>query len=174
MGREEEFDVCTAHAFSMSPAVSPPLPVTSEIDSRPSLWYHSLPMAMDALEKEHLRRKMALRMQSFLEGAATVSCVSGHFYEDLHACELCGLTHTQDILVIKNRSGKKKMLVASSCLREMVRFQVCDVEELPRWLGKLKELEAELEVRKAEMARVREEERKRLEKKVIVRKSPRV
>lgn len=130
-------------------------------------------MAMDALEREHLRRKMALRMQAFLEGSQMVSCVSGHFYEELHACELCGLTHTNDILVIKNRSGKKKMLVASSCLREMVRFQVCDVEELPRWLEKLKQLEAEHEVRKVELQKAREEERKRLEKKVIVRKSPR-
>lgn len=129
---------------------------------------------MDPLEREHLRRKMATRMQSFLEGANVVSCVSGHFYEELHDCELCGLTHTPDILVIKNRSGKKKMLVASSCLREMVRFQVCDVEELPRWLEKLKTLEAENELRKVESLKAREEERKRLEKKVIVRKSPRV
>lgn len=124
---------------------------------------------MDPLEKEQLRRKMALRMQSFLEGANTVTCISGHFYEDFHACDLCGLTHTHDILVIKNR-GNKKMLVASSCLREMVRFQVTDVEELPKWLEKLKTLEAELEVRKREQAAAREEERKKLEKKVIVRK----
>jgi hypothetical protein len=71
--------------------------------------------------------------------------------------------------VIKNRGGKK-MLVASACLKEMVRFQVTDVEELSKWLEKLKVLHSEMEIRKVEAAKAREEERRRLEKKVIVRK----
>lgn len=126
-------------------------------------------MALDPLEKERLRRKMAARMQVFVEGTPMVTCVSGHCYEEPHACELCGETHTYDIFVIKNRGGKK-MLVASSCLKEMVRFQVTDVEDLPKWLEKLKVLHIEMETRKEEAAKQREEERRRLEKKVIVRK----
>jgi hypothetical protein len=126
-------------------------------------------MALDALEKDQLRRKMATRMGSFLEGGKSVSCVSGHFYDELHDCELCQTQHANDILVIKNRSGKK-MRVASSCLREMVRFQVSEVEDLPKWLTKLGELKGELEKRKEQQLLAREEERRRLEKKVIVRK----
>lgn len=126
-------------------------------------------MALDPLEKERLRRKMAARMQAFVEGTPMVTCVSGHCYEEPHACELCGDNHALDIFVIKNRGGKK-MLVASSCLKEMVRFQVTDVEDLPKWLEKLKELHSEMETRKEEAAKIREEERKKLEKKVIVRK----
>ena len=126
-------------------------------------------MALDPLERERLRRKMAARMQVFVEGTPLVTCVSGHCYEELHACELCGDTHTYDIFVIKNRAGKK-MLVASSCLKEMVRFRVTDVEDLPKWLEKLKVLHSEMEVRKQEALKTREEERKRLEKKVIIRK----
>jgi hypothetical protein len=95
--------------------------------------------------------------------------VSGHCYEEPHACELCGDTHALDLFVIKNRGGKK-MLVASACLKEMVRFQVTDVEELSKWLEKLKVLHSEMEIRKVEAAKAREEERRRLEKKVIVRK----
>lgn len=98
-----------------------------------------------------------------------MSCVSGHVYDEPRPCELCATTHADEILVIKNRSNRK-MHVAVPCLREMVRFQVTDVEELPRWLEKMKELWAEHERRKAERAAQREEERKRLEKKVIVRK----
>ena len=128
-------------------------------------------MALDPLEKEQLRRKMAQKMGIFLEGAKAVSCVSGHTYEQPHDCELCLTTHTDEILVIKNRSGKK-MNVATSCLREMIRFQVTDVEELPRWLQKLSELRADMEKRKVERDIARAEERKRLEKKVIVRKRP--
>lgn len=128
-------------------------------------------MALDPLEKEQLRRKMATKMGSFLEGAKIVSCVSGHTYEEAHYCELCQMTHTDEILVIKNRSGKK-MHVASACLREMVRFQVTDVEDLPRWLQKLSELRTDMERRKLEREVARAEERKRLEKKVIVRKRP--
>lgn len=52
----------------------------------------------------------------------------------------------------------------------MVRFQVTDVEDLPRWLDKLKDLKIEFDKRKQEQERLREEERRRLEKKVIVRK----
>jgi hypothetical protein len=126
-------------------------------------------MALDPLEKERLRRKMAARMQVFLEGTPLVTCVSGHCYEEPHACELCGDTHALDLFVIKNRGGKK-MLVASACLKEMVRFQVTDVEELSKWLEKLKVLHSEMEIRKVEAAKAREEERRRLEKKVIVRK----
>jgi len=126
-------------------------------------------MALDPLEKERLRRKMAARMQAFVEGIPMVTCVSGHCYEDPHGCELCGDVHALDLFVIKNRGGKK-MLVASSCLKEMVRFQVTEVEELPKWLEKLKILHSEMEARKQEAARLREEERRKLEKKVIVRK----
>ncbi|MFM8270579.1 MAG: hypothetical protein ACKN9V_10365 [Pseudomonadota bacterium] len=126
-------------------------------------------MALDPLEKERLRRRMAARMQVFVEGTPLVTCVSGHCYEEPHACELCGDTHALDLFVIKNRGGKK-MLVASSCLKEMVRFQVTEVEELPKWLEKLKVLHTEMEVRKIEAAKAREEERRRLEKKVIIRK----
>ena len=120
-------------------------------------------MALDPLEKEQLRRKMAVRMDSFLEGGQTVSCVSGHYYDEPHRCELCSLSHTSDILVIKNRSGKK-LQVASACLREMVRFRVTDVDDLPRWIAKLSELKTEAERRRKERAELREEERKRLRK----------
>lgn len=130
---------------------------------------YSPDMALDPLEKERLRRKMAARMQVFVEGTPLVTCVSGHCYDEPHACELCGETHTLDIFVIKNRAGKK-MLVGSSCLKEMVRFQVTEVEDLPKWLEKLKTLHSEMEVRKQEELKRREEERRRLEKKVIVRK----
>lgn len=114
---------------------------------------------------------MATQMGIFLGGAKTVSCVSSHYYDELHGCELCGSTHTPDILVIKNRANKS-MRVASSCLLEMVRFKVTDVEDLPRWIQKLSELKVELEKRKLVQAAEREEERKRLEKRVIVRKRP--
>ena len=126
-------------------------------------------MAMDPLEKERLRRKMALRMGAFLENSKTVVCVSGHYNEQEQNCELCQSTHARELLVIKNRAGKK-MHVAVECLKEMVRFQVADVDELPRWLEKIGELEKESIRRKAEMELQRNEERKRLEKKVIVRK----
>lgn len=126
-------------------------------------------MALDPLEKDRLRKKMALKMGIFLESAMSVSCVSSHFYDELHFCELCQSTHAAEMLVIKNRSGKK-MLVALSCLKEMLRFQVTDVEDLSRWLEKLKELRAESERRKQERELAREAERRQLEKKVIVRK----
>lgn len=126
-------------------------------------------MALDPLEKDILRRKMALRMGVFLETGDTVSCVSSHFYFEPHLCELCQTTHADEILVIKNRAGKK-MSVGVPCLKEMVRFRVTDVDDLPRWLEKLTELKAEAEKRRQAEALVRMEERKRLEKKVIVRK----
>jgi hypothetical protein len=126
-------------------------------------------MALDPLEKDRLRKKMALKMGIFLESGQTVSCVSGHYYEEPHFCELCQATHAHEMLVIKNRSGKK-LLVAAPCLLEMMRFQVTDVEDLPRWMEKLKELKAEEERRKLEKEQLRQEERKLLEKKVIVRK----
>ena len=72
---------------------------------------------------------------------------------------------------MKNRAGKK-LSVAVPCLKEMIRFQVTDVEDFPRWLEKLKELKAEHERRKLENEQLRQEERKRLEKKLIVRKRP--
>lgn len=108
-------------------------------------------------------------MGVFLEGATSVSCISGHYYEELHACELCQTTHATNLFVIKNRAGRK-MLVALECLKEMVRFKVTDVEDLPRWLAKLSELQKEHEKRKLDKEEARKEERKRLEKKVIVRK----
>ena len=128
-------------------------------------------MALDPLEKDRLRRKMATQMGIFLGGAQSVSCVSSHYYGEPQLCELCGQTHSDDIFVIKNRAGKK-MRVSSQCLREMVRFQVTDVEDFTRWLAKLSELKVDFERRKAEAEAIRAEERKRLEKKVIVRKRP--
>ena len=126
-------------------------------------------MSLDSLEKELLRRKMAVKMGSFLESGNSVSCVSGHFYDDLKLCELCQSVHAEGILVIKNRSGKK-LHVAVPCLKEMIRFKVTDVEELPRWHEKMKELRIDGERRKLERHEAQEIERKRLEKKVIVRK----
>lgn len=108
-------------------------------------------------------------MAIFLGGADSVSCVSSHYFGEAQFCELCGQTHTEDIFVIKNRANKK-MRVASQCLREMVRFQVADVEDFTKWLSKLSELKADFEKRKLEAVVAREEERKRLEKKVIIRK----
>jgi len=126
-------------------------------------------MALDPMEKDQLRKKMALKMGIFLESGKSVSCVSGHYYDEPHHCELCGAVHADDLLVVKNRAGKK-LQVAVSCLREMVRFQVTDVEDFSRWLEKLKELRAESERRKVEREQLRQEERKRLEKRLIVRK----
>lgn len=62
------------------------------------------------------------------------------------------------------------MKVAASCIREMVRFKVVEVEDLARWLDKLGQLRIEYDRRKEIEMVEREEERKRLEKKVIVRK----
>jgi len=128
-------------------------------------------MALDPLERDRLRQRMADRMRVFLESGSSVSCVSAHYYDNLHGCELCGDTHTQQCLVIKNRSNKK-MVIALECLKEMVKFRVTDVEDLTKWIEKLSELKADAKKRKAEEQVKREEEVKRLEKRVIVRKRP--
>ena len=112
---------------------------------------------------------MATKLGTFVDVGAPVSCVSGHFYEAPHLCELCGDAHADEIVVIKNRAGRK-MQVAVPCLKEMVRFRVVDVEDFPRWLEKIKALRAEDERRQAERELARQEERRRLEKRVIVRK----
>ncbi len=121
------------------------------------------------MEKEQLRRRMALRMQVILESGKSVTCVSGHYNEEPGFCELCHAQHAVELLVIRNRASKV-FHVAPACLREMMRFQVTDVDEMPRWLDKLKDLKVEFDKRKQEQERLREEERRRLEKKVIVRK----
>lgn len=112
---------------------------------------------------------MALRMQAFLESGTSVVCISGHVYFDPHACELCQTTHADEILVIRNRSNKTSR-VAVACLKEMVRFRVTEVEDLEKWLLKLKDLWTEARKRREEERLQREEEKRRLEKKVIVRK----
>ncbi len=114
---------------------------------------------------------MALRMGIFVGTSPKVTCVSGHYYEEPQGCDLCQAVHAQEALVIKNRAGKK-MRVAASCLREMVRFKVTDVEDLPQWLAKMGDLEKEVARRKTEQEKLRQEERQRLEKKVIVRRRP--
>ncbi len=76
-------------------------------------------------------------------------------------------------MVIKNRAHKK-MMVSLDCLKEMVRFSVTDVEDLPKWLEKIKTLWGEEGRRKEEETKKRDDERRRLEKKVIVRKRPRL
>lgn len=126
-------------------------------------------MSLDTLEKEQLRKKMAMRMQVFGEAVGAVSCVSGHVYFEPHPCELCQTDHADEILVVKNRSGKS-MRAAVPCVKEMVRFRVVEVEGLEKWLLKLKTLWTEAEKRVADELAVRDEERRRLEKKVIVRK----
>jgi hypothetical protein len=124
---------------------------------------------MDSIEREILRQKMALRMGMFLESSNTVTCISSHYYDEPHACELCLVAHADELLVVKNRSGKI-LRVALPCLKEMVRFRVTEVDELPRWIDKLTELRAIAEKRKAEQEEARLAERKLLERKVIVRK----
>ncbi len=127
-------------------------------------------MALDALEKDRLRQKMAVRLGVFLENSKFLTCISCHYYEEPHTCELCQMTHTEEMVVVKNRANKK-MHLALSCLKEMIRFRVVDeVEDLGRWLEKMVELKSDFEKRKLESAHQREEERKRLEKKVILRK----
>ena len=128
-----------------------------------------LVMALDPLEKDQLRKKMATRMGVFLEGSKTVSCVSGHVYDEPRPCELCQRTHAEELLVVKNRAGKK-LILSVDCLKEMVRFHVTDVEDLSKWLEKIKTLRHEEAKRKEDDVKIRAEERSRLEKKVIVRK----
>ncbi len=126
-------------------------------------------MALDPLEKEQLRRNMATRMGIFLEGSKSVSCVSGHVYAEPRPCELCQRTHAEELLVVKNRAGKK-LVVSVDCLKEMVRFHVTDVEDLYKWLEKIKTLWHEEARRKDEDVKLLEEKRRQSEKKVIVRK----
>jgi len=126
---------------------------------------------MDVLEREKLRQKMAMKMGIFLQNQSTAECVSGHWYAEEQSCELCLDTHAHEILVIKNRSGRT-IKVGISCLKEMIRFQVIEVQDLARWLRKLPELRSEEEKRQKELALFRIQERKRLEKRVIVRKKP--
>ena len=128
-------------------------------------------MAMDPHEKDLFRQKMADRMLHYLEGSHLVSCVSAHVYDQPRICELCLQPHSNELLVIKTRSNKK-MMTALDCLKEMVRFHVTDVEDLPKWLEKMKELRQEEARRKEELGKIREEERRRLEKRIIVRKRP--
>lgn len=123
---------------------------------------------MDPMEKEKLRRKLADRMGAFAE-VGHAACVSAHYYLEPHSCELCGEQHTNEFFVLKNRAAKK-LLIGGPCLREMVRFRVVEVEELERWLEKIPGLRVEAEKRRDEQAKAREEERRRLEKKFIVRK----
>lgn len=127
-------------------------------------------MALDPLEKERLRRSMALRMGSFLEGAPSATCVSGHYYEEDRPCELCQRVHAKDVLVLKNRSGRKSMALAAECALEMMRYQVADIDDLPRWMDKLKELRADADRRRQELAAAREEQRKISGKRVILRR----
>lgn len=126
-------------------------------------------MALDPLEREHLRKKMATKMSIFLEGGSSVSCVSAHYHEEPALCELCQGAHANELIVIKNRS-QRKMHVDLACLKEMIRFRVTDADDLTRWIPKLVELRSEYFRRKATLETLRMEERKRLEKKVIVRK----
>ena len=135
-----------------------------------ALCYLRLIMALDPLEKERLRQSMALRMGSFLEGAPAATCVSGHYYEEDRSCELCLRVHARDVLVLKNRSGRKSMALAAECALEMMRYQVADIDDLPRWMDKLKELRADSENRRAETEAVREEQRKVSGKRVILRR----
>lgn len=129
-------------------------------------------MAMDALEKERLRRKMALKMEAFQGSHGVVVCVSGHWSDEELDCELCEDTHAQGILILKNRKGRK-LKADAKCVAEMVKFRVTDVEDLEKWLAKMGEFRAEAARRKDEQKVAREEERKRLERKVIVRRRPR-
>ncbi len=127
-------------------------------------------MSLDPLEKEQLRRKMATRMSVFLEGGKLAQCVSAHFHPDApHGCELCLKAHAVEYFVIKNRGGKK-FGASLDCLKEMIRFQVVDVEELSKWILKLPELRQEYAKKQEENRLHREEERKKLERKVMVRK----
>lgn len=126
-------------------------------------------MPLDPLEKDRLRRKMALKMQVMLGSGKSVTCVSGHYYEEPTPCDLCQERHANEVLVVRNRANNTFKL-ASACLREMVRFKVTDVEEMPKWLEKIKELKAEHEKRKSEIEKQRQDERERLGKKFIVRK----
>jgi len=129
-------------------------------------------MALDPMEKDLWRKKMATRMHVILEGGKSVVCVSGHYHDTPTDCDLCLQTHSIEQIVIRNRANKN-FKVAESCLREMVRFQVTEAEDFAKWLEKMKGLRADFEARKAVLQSQQEQERRLLEKKVIVRRAPR-
>lgn len=126
-------------------------------------------MSLDPLEKERLRRKMAQKMAIFQESAPSVECVSAHYDAEPTYCELCLTTHATDLIVVKNRKNKK-LRVALPCLKEMIRFKVTDVLDLSKWIEKLRELRLDYDKRKTNQETERTEQRKLLEKKVIIRK----
>lgn len=126
-------------------------------------------MSLDPLEKERLRRKMAQKMAIFQESAPSVECVSAHYDAEPTYCELCLTTHATDLIVVKNRKNKK-LRVALPCLKEMIRFKVTDVLDLSKWIEKLRELKTDFDQRKTDQETERTEQRKLLEKKVIIRK----
>lgn len=126
-------------------------------------------MALDPMEKDRLRKRMALRMQVMAASAPAVECVSGHYQDEPAFCELCEQKHGNELLVIRNRAGKN-FHVATGCLREMLRFQVVDVEGMAKWVEKMKDLRVEFDKRKALQDQEREAERRKLEKKFITRK----
>jgi hypothetical protein len=114
---------------------------------------------------------MAQKMGMFQESAPSVECVSAHYYSEATFCELCQMTHATELIVVKNRANKK-LRVALPCLKEMIRFKVTDVLDLSKWIEKLRELRLDAEKRKADEELARNEQRKLLEKKVIIRKRP--
>ncbi len=126
---------------------------------------------MDALERQHLRKKMALKMEVFQGKSRDVACVSAHWVSPAQVCDLCERVHAEEVLVIKNRKGQN-LKVDGKCLTEMVRFQVTDVADLPKWFEKIGALKAEQQRRAEEARKLQEEERKKLERKVIVRRRP--
>ena len=126
-------------------------------------------MVLDALEKQRLRKKMALRMSAFLGNSRELVCVSGHWYPSPQFCELSQTSEDNEMMVVKNRAGKK-MKISVTSLRDMIRFQVVEAKDFERWLEKLPALKLESLKREESALKEREEERRRLEKKVIVRK----
>ncbi len=112
---------------------------------------------------------MAQKMAIFQESAPSVECVSAHYDAEPTYCELCLTTHATDLIVVKNRKNKK-LRVALPCLKEMIRFKVTDVLDLSKWIEKLRELRLDYDKRKTNQETERTEQRKLLEKKVIIRK----
>jgi len=65
-------------------------------------------MALDPIEKTYCDERWPNEWGSFWRAVLTVSCVSGHFYFEPHFCDLYVRHRNADeILVIKNRAGKK-------------------------------------------------------------------
>ncbi len=112
---------------------------------------------------------MATVMAIFQESAPSVECVSAHYDTELTYCELCLSVHATELIVVRNRKNKK-LRVALPCLKEMIRFKVTDVLDLSKWIEKLRELRVDFEKRIVDEQTLRTEQRKLLEKKVIVRK----